>query len=85
MSWSHFVNDGAANFLPGVLPAILIGLNLPVALAGTLMACPGPVMAEAGRITAALQAAQRLVPQPDGTVRLEAAGQPALTLRPQAG
>ncbi|MGN8198551.1 MFS transporter [Salinisphaera sp. RV14] len=38
MSWSHFVNDGAANFLPGVLPAILIGLHLPVALAGTLMA-----------------------------------------------
>ncbi|MGB7755075.1 MAG: MFS transporter [Salinisphaera sp.] len=38
MSWSHFVNDGAANFLPGVLPAILVGLNLPVALAGTLMA-----------------------------------------------
>lgn len=38
MGWSHFVNDGAANFLPGVLPAILIGLNLPVALAGTLMA-----------------------------------------------
>ncbi|HET7312889.1 MFS transporter [Salinisphaera sp.] len=38
MSWSHFVNDGAANFLPGVLPAILIGLDLPVTLAGTLMA-----------------------------------------------
>ncbi|KEZ75762.1 MFS transporter [Salinisphaera hydrothermalis] len=38
MGWSHFVNDGAANFLPGVLPAILIGLHLPVALAGTLMA-----------------------------------------------
>lgn len=38
LSWAHFVNDGAANFLPGVLPAILLGLQLPVALAGTLMA-----------------------------------------------
>lgn len=37
MSWSHFVNDGAANFLPGVLPAILISLHWPVSLAGTLM------------------------------------------------
>lgn len=37
MGWSHFVNDGASNFLPGVLPAILIGLNLPVVWAGTLM------------------------------------------------
>lgn len=37
MGWSHFVNDGAANFLPGVLPAVLIGMNLPVAWAGTLM------------------------------------------------
>ena len=38
MSWAHFLNDGAANYLPGVLPAILISLNLSVALAGTVMA-----------------------------------------------
>lgn len=37
MGWSHCVNDGAANFLPGVLPAILIGLQLPVSWAGLLM------------------------------------------------
>jgi len=38
MSWAHFLNDGAANYLPGVLPAILISMNLSVALAGTIMA-----------------------------------------------
>jgi FSR family fosmidomycin resistance protein-like MFS transporter len=38
MSWAHFLNDGAANYLPGVLPAILVSLNLSVALAGTIMA-----------------------------------------------
>lgn len=38
MSWAHFLNDGAANYLPGVLPAILIALNLSVALSGTIMA-----------------------------------------------
>jgi FSR family fosmidomycin resistance protein-like MFS transporter len=37
MSWAHFLNDGAANYLPGILPAVLLGLNLPVALAGTVM------------------------------------------------
>jgi MFS transporter, FSR family, fosmidomycin resistance protein len=38
MSWAHFLNDGASNYLPGVLPAVLIGLHIPVALVGTLMA-----------------------------------------------
>ncbi|WP_372612543.1 MFS transporter [Halomonas sp.] len=38
MSWAHFLNDGAANYLPGVLPVILVSLNLSVALAGTIMA-----------------------------------------------
>lgn len=37
LSAAHFLNDGAANFLPGVLPAILIALNAPLALAGVLM------------------------------------------------
>lgn len=37
LSWSHFLNDGAANYLPGILPALLIDLNLSVALAGVIM------------------------------------------------
>ena len=24
LSWAHFLNDGAANYLPGILPAILM-------------------------------------------------------------
>lgn len=38
LTWSHFLNDGAANYLPGILPALLVDLNLSVALAGTIMA-----------------------------------------------
>lgn len=38
LSWAHFLNDGAANFLPGILPAILLTLNLSVGLAGSIMA-----------------------------------------------
>lgn len=38
LSWLHFLNDGAANYLPGVLPAILISLRLHIGLAGTVMA-----------------------------------------------
>ena len=38
MSLAHLLNDGAANYLPGILPALLTGLNEPVAMAGTLMA-----------------------------------------------
>lgn len=30
MSWAHLLNDGAANYLPGVLPAILVALGQPV-------------------------------------------------------
>lgn len=37
LAWLHFVNDGAANFLPGVLPAVLVSLGRSPALAGTLM------------------------------------------------
>ncbi len=37
LSGAHFLNDGAANYLPGVLPAILIVMDAPVALAGLLM------------------------------------------------
>ncbi|MEJ2688017.1 MAG: MFS transporter [Gammaproteobacteria bacterium] len=37
LSWTHFLNDGAANYLPGVLPTVLISLHAQVALAGTIM------------------------------------------------
>lgn len=37
LSWLHFLNDGAANYLPGVLPAVLLALHLDVGLAGTVM------------------------------------------------
>lgn len=37
LGWLHFLNDGAANYLPGVLPAVLIGLKLDVSLAGVVM------------------------------------------------
>lgn len=38
LAWSHFLNDGASNYLPGILPAILISLNLSVSYAGVFMA-----------------------------------------------
>lgn len=38
MAWAHFLNDGSANYLPGVLPAILISMNLSVSYAGVFMA-----------------------------------------------
>jgi FSR family fosmidomycin resistance protein-like MFS transporter len=38
MSWAHFLNDGVSNYLPGILPALLVELRLPVAMAGTIMA-----------------------------------------------
>lgn len=37
LSWAHFLNDGSANYLPGVLPAILLSLHEPIAWAGVLM------------------------------------------------
>lgn len=38
MTWAHMINDGAANYLPGVLPAILIDAHEPLSLAGSLIA-----------------------------------------------
>lgn len=38
MSWAHFLNDGSANYLPGILPAVLVALREPPAMAGVLMA-----------------------------------------------
>lgn len=37
LSWLHFLNDGAANFLPGILPALLVSLGQSVFMASTLM------------------------------------------------
>lgn len=38
MTWAHMVNDGATNYLPGVLPAVLINAHEPLSLAGSLIA-----------------------------------------------
>lgn len=38
LSFGHFLNDGSANYLPGILPAILIALHQPAAAAGSFMA-----------------------------------------------
>lgn len=38
LAWSHLLNDGVSNYLPGVLPAILLSLGEPVSAAGALMA-----------------------------------------------
>lgn len=37
LSWLHFLNDGAANFLPGVLPALLVSLGQPIGRAASIM------------------------------------------------
>ncbi|MCL5116259.1 MAG: MFS transporter [Firmicutes bacterium] len=37
LSWTHFLNDGIANYLPGILPFILSERHVPAALAGTFM------------------------------------------------
>ncbi len=38
LSWAHFLNDGATNYLPGILPAVLVSLHEPIRMAGALMA-----------------------------------------------
>src|SRR5699024_9124189 len=37
LSWAHLLNDGASNYLPGVLPAVLATLGEPVSMAGELV------------------------------------------------
>ncbi|NMP21720.1 MFS transporter [Sulfobacillus harzensis] len=37
LSWTHFLNDGIANYLPGILPFILSQRHVPAALAGGFM------------------------------------------------
>lgn len=38
LSWLHFLNDGSANYLPGILPAVLLALHQSTSLAGSVMA-----------------------------------------------
>jgi FSR family fosmidomycin resistance protein-like MFS transporter len=38
LTWAHLLNDGASNYLPGVLPAVLASLHQPVQMAGVLIA-----------------------------------------------
>lgn len=38
MVWAHFLNDGAAFYLPGILPAILTALHQPLAMVGVITA-----------------------------------------------
>ncbi|MGH7912591.1 MAG: MFS transporter, partial [Candidatus Dormibacteraceae bacterium] len=38
LAWAHLLNDGAANYLPGVLPAVLVSIHEPVRAAGALVA-----------------------------------------------
>lgn len=37
LSWLHFLNDGSANYLPGILPAVLLALHQSSTMAGTVM------------------------------------------------
>ena len=37
LSWAHLLNDGASNYLPGVLPAVLTTLGEPVRMASVLV------------------------------------------------
>jgi MFS transporter, FSR family, fosmidomycin resistance protein len=38
LTWAHLLNDGAANYLPGVLPAVLVSVHQPIRMAGVLIA-----------------------------------------------
>jgi len=38
LAWSHFLLDGTSTFLPGVLPAVLAQLHIPLRLVGMVMA-----------------------------------------------
>lgn len=38
LTWAHLLNDGAANYLPGVLPAVLVALHQPLQMAGVFVA-----------------------------------------------
>lgn len=38
MSWTHFLNDGGAFFLPGILPAVIGHLHQPLFMVGPIVA-----------------------------------------------
>ncbi len=37
MAWSHFLNDGGAFFLPGILPAVMKSLHQPLVMVGPII------------------------------------------------
>ncbi len=37
LTWAHLLNDGASNYLPGILPAVLATLGQPAKMAGVLV------------------------------------------------
>lgn len=37
ITWAHFLNDGVANYLPGILPFIVAVRHVPAGLAGSFM------------------------------------------------
>lgn len=37
LTWAHFLNDGLANYLPGVLPVLVLVRHVPTVFAGGLM------------------------------------------------
>ncbi|POB10377.1 MFS transporter [Sulfobacillus sp. hq2] len=37
LTWTHFMNDGLANFLPGILPFLAVDRHMPLPLVGSLM------------------------------------------------
>lgn len=37
LTWAHFLNDGLANYLPGVLPLMALERHVPIALIGSFM------------------------------------------------
>ncbi|MCA9531238.1 MAG: MFS transporter [Myxococcales bacterium] len=37
LGWAHLLNDGSANYLPGILPLVLTSLDVPRSQAGVLM------------------------------------------------
>ncbi len=37
LGWAHFLNDGYINYLPAVLPALLVLRHIPLSLVGSLI------------------------------------------------
>ncbi len=37
LTWAHFLNDGYINYLPAVLPLLLVKFHIEIALVGSLI------------------------------------------------